>query len=101
MIWNTDVVSKNAMELRQQQAKDLVKLVERIYEKVPFYKKKIDEKGVKPGDIQSLDDIAKLPFTTKDELRDTYPYGLLAVDESDILEIHTSSGTTGTPVVDA
>lgn len=101
MIWNSDVESKGAAELRQQQTKDLVKLVERLYERVPFYRKKIDEKGVKPGDIQNLDDIAKLPFTTKDELRDTYPYGLLAVDESDILEIHTSSGTTGTPVVDA
>jgi phenylacetate-CoA ligase len=101
MIWNSDVECKDAAELRQQQTKDLVKLIEKVYAKVPFYKKKIDEHGVKPADIQDIDDIAKLPFTTKDELRDTYPYGLLAVDESDILEIHTSSGTTGTPVVDA
>ncbi|HUV09081.1 MAG TPA: phenylacetate--CoA ligase, partial [Spirochaetia bacterium] len=71
------------------------------YKKVPFYKEKFDKAGVKPSDIQSLEDIELLPFTTKDEMRLTYPYGLLAVDESEIVEVHTSSGTTGTPVVDA
>jgi phenylacetate-CoA ligase len=75
--------------------------VERVYEKVPFYRRKCDEVGVTPQDIQDITDIVKLPFTTKDELRETYPYGLLAVNESEIVEVHTSSGTTGTPVVDA
>lgn len=101
MIWNPDVECRSHAELKEQQLRDLVGLVERVYRNVPFYKRKFDEAGVNPADIQSLEDIAKLPFTTKDELRETYPYGLLAVPESEILEVHTSSGTTGTPVVDA
>ena len=101
MIWNPEIESKDQSALEAQQLKDLADVAERVYTNVPFYRKKFDELGVKPADIQSLEDIAKLPFTTKSELRDTYPYGLLAVPESDILEIHTSSGTTGTPVVDA
>ncbi len=101
MIWNPEIECRSASELKEQQLKDLTELVNRVYSNVPFYKKKFDQAGVKPQDIQSLEDIAKLPFTTKDELRETYPYGLLAVDESEILEVHTSSGTTGTPVVDA
>ena len=65
------------------------------------YKKKLDAAGVFPSDLQSIEDIAKLPFTEKTELRDVYPYGLLACEESEIVEVHTSSGTTGTPVVGA
>jgi phenylacetate-CoA ligase len=65
----------------------------------PFIEKKMDDMGVTPKDINSIDDIAKLPFTTKDELRETYPYGLLACKEEELVEIHTSSGTTGTPVL--
>lgn len=87
--------------MKNMQLKNLVKLAETMYAKVPFYKRKFDELGVKPADIQDIGDIAKLPFTTKDELRQIYPYGLLAVDESEIVEVHQSSGTTGTPVVDA
>ena len=79
----------------------LKNLVERVYTNVPFYRKKLEAAGVKPADIKSLADIAKLPFTSKDDLRETYPYGLLAVPQSEIVEIHMSSGTTGTPVVDA
>ena len=101
MIFNSKAECRDSSELKEQQLTDLAKLVDVLYRNVPFYRKKLDDAGVKPADIQDLADIAKLPFTTKDELRDTYPYGLLAVPESDILEIHTSSGTTGTPVVDA
>lgn len=101
MIFNSDVETKDPADLEKQQLDSLVRLVERVYNKVPFYRKKFDAAGVAPGDIGALHDIAKLPFTTKDELRDTYPYGLLAVPEEEILEIHTSSGTTGTPVVGA
>lgn len=101
MIWNSEIESCDPADLKKQQLADLQDLAKRVYENVPFYTKKFDELGVKPADIQNLEDIAKLPFTTKDELRQTYPYGLLAVPESDILEVHTSSGTTGTPVVDA
>ncbi len=79
----------------------LKNLVERVYESVPFYREKLDAAGVKPADIHTLEDLAKLPFTSKDDLRDTYPYGLLAVPQSEIVEIHMSSGTTGTPVIDA
>lgn len=76
-------------------------LAEKVYRAVSFYRKRFDEKGVKAADIVSLQDIGKLPFTTKDDLRDTYPYGLLAVPHEEIKEIHMSSGTTGIPVVDA
>ncbi|MFP4564646.1 MAG: phenylacetate--CoA ligase family protein, partial [Spirochaetia bacterium] len=101
MIWNKEREACTLKERRSQQDEDLVALIKRVYEKVPFYRRKCDEAGVSPQDIRSIEDIAKLPFTTKDELRETYPYGLLAVDEADIVEVHTSSGTTGTPVVDA
>ena len=87
--------------MQKLQLERLKELVKRVYEKVPFYKQKFDEIGVKPEDIQSLSDISKLPFTTKDEMRGTYPYGLLSTPLDDIVEIHTSSGTTGTPVVAA
>jgi phenylacetate-CoA ligase len=83
------------------QLANLKNLIEKVYDRVPFYKKKFDDAGISPGDIRSLEDLSKIPFTTKDELRETYPYGLLAVPEAEIEEIHMSSGTTGTPVVDA
>ncbi len=101
MIWNPKAECDNREDRKIQQLYSLKKLVRHVYETIPFYKRKFDEAGVKPDDIQSMADIAKLPFTTKDELRDTYPYGLLAVDEKEIVEIHTSSGTTGTPVLAA
>ncbi|MEW5814582.1 MAG: phenylacetate--CoA ligase [Spirochaetota bacterium] len=101
MIWNSDIESKSISELQKQQLESLVKIVEKVYKNVPFYRDKFDRAGVKPAAIQSLKDIRKLPFTTKDELRETYPYGLLAVPEGEIVEVHTSSGTTGAPVVDA
>ena len=91
----------NAESLQALQFARLKNLIERIYTNVPFYRNKLDEMGIKTSDIKSLADIAKLPFTTKDDLRITYPYGLLAVPQAEIVEIHMSSGTTGTPVVDA
>jgi phenylacetate-CoA ligase len=101
MIWNPEHECMNHEALRTVQFARLKNLVERVYTNVAFYRQKFDEMGIKPADIKSLDDIAKLPFTTKDDLRTTYPYGLLAVPQSEIVEIHMSSGTTGTPVVDA
>lgn len=101
MIWNEKVETATAADLKSMQLESLVGLVDKLYSKVPFYRRKFEELGVKPSDIQDLSDISKLPFTTKDELREIYPYGLLAVDESEIVEIHQSSGTTGTPVVNA
>jgi phenylacetate-CoA ligase len=101
MIWNTDFEALDRPGLSRFQGERLGRLVDVLYRKVPFYRKKIDAAGVKPQDIQSIADIARLPFTTKDEMRDVYPYGLLAVDLREIVEIHTSSGTTGKAVVDA
>ncbi len=99
MIYNQKVESMKKGEMEKLQLERLKNLVHTVYEKVPFYKKKFDDAGVKPGDIRTLEDISKLPFTTKGEMRETYPYGLLACDLDNIVEIHTSSGTTGTPVV--
>ncbi|MBI9109380.1 MAG: phenylacetate--CoA ligase [Spirochaetales bacterium] len=101
MIWNEKIETMPEAEMKKTQLESLVKLTETLYERVPFYRRKFDELGIKPADIQDICDIEKLPFTTKDELREIYPYGLLAVDESEIVEVHQSSGTTGTPVVDA
>lgn len=86
-------------EMRSLQSERLQKTVRTCYEKVPFYRKKMDARGVKPEDIQTIDDIVKLPFTTKTDLRDEYPFGLQAVPKEDIVRIHASSGTTGKPVV--
>ena len=99
MIYNKKIECMNITQMQELQLERLKELVKRVYEKVPFYKQKFDEKGVKPEDIKTLSDISKLPFTTKGEMRETFPYGLLACDLDDIVEIHTSSGTTGTPVV--
>ena len=88
-------------ELTVLQSRNLRALVERVYARVPFYRRKFEEAGIQPSAITDIRDIIKLPFTTKDEMRGVYPYGLLASDMTDIVEIHTSSGTTGKPVVDA
>ncbi|MDC7125531.1 MAG: phenylacetate--CoA ligase [Spirochaetales bacterium] len=101
MIWNEKNECMSQPEREAKQLESLVRLAETLYTKVEFYRNKFDELGIKPADIQSLKDISKLPFTTKNDLRETYPYGLLATDETNIVEIHQSSGTTGTPVVDA
>ncbi len=101
MIWNEQFETMPTQELRKFQLQNLKELVLKVYNRVPFYKEQMDKKKVKPTDIKSLEDIQKLPFITKAEMRDVYPYGLLATDMSEIVEIHTSSGTTGKPVVDA
>jgi len=77
----------------------LKEVCERTYHRIPFYYHTFRKAGVKPKDINSLEDLSRLPFTTKDDLRDNYPFGLFAVPPSDIVEIHTSSGTTGKPIV--
>ena len=81
------------------QSERLVATVKRCYENVPFYRKKMDKMGIKPSDIKGVQDIHKLPFTTKHDLRDEYPFGLNAVPMTEIARIHASSGTTGKPVV--
>lgn len=100
MIHNPEIECMSREDMRKLQSERLIKVVKNCYENVPFYKKKMDELGVKPEDIKSIDDISKLPFTTKHDLRDEYPFGLQAVPMTDVRRIHASSGTTGKPVVD-
>ncbi len=86
-------------EMRAIQNEKLVKQVKHVYENVEYYRNLMDEKGVKPEDIRSIDDLHKLPFLTKADLRDAYPYGLLGADLKDCVRIHSTSGTTGRRVV--
>ena len=86
-------------QMRTLQGERLRKTVERVYHSTPFYRDKMHQLGITPDDIKSIDDIVKLPFTTKDDLRDNYPYGLFAVPISQIVRLHASSGTTGLPTV--
>lgn len=99
MIWNEakECMSRDEMILLQE--KRLVKLVNRVYHNVEHYRKKMQNLGLEPGDIQKISDISKLPFTTKEDLRDTYPFGLFATPQSEIVRIHASSGTTGKATV--
>ncbi|MDO5396367.1 MAG: phenylacetate--CoA ligase [bacterium] len=86
-------------DIRAHQLKHLQRQVKRIYENVPMYRRRMDEAGIKPEDIKELSDLAKLPFTSKQDLRDYYPYDLLAVPKKDIVRIQASSGTTGKQIV--
>ena len=99
MIWNNN---KECMPLelrRELQGKRLHKIVDYVYHNVPFYRSKMQEMDIKPEDITSIDDITKLPFTTKQDLRDNYPFGLQAAPMSEIIRVHASSGTTGNPTI--
>ena len=86
-------------ELLKLQGKRVKSMLKRVYDSVPFYRKKLAEMGIEPGDITSIDDLKKLPFTTKQDLRDNYPFGLFTVPQSDIVRLHASSGTTGKSTV--
>ena len=100
MIHNPAIECMSREDMRKLQSERLVKTVKTCYDNVPFYRRKMDELGVKPEDIKSIDDIHLLPFTTKHDLRDEYPFGLQAAPMSEVRRIHASSGTTGKPVVD-
>ena len=100
MIFNPASECLEIQARKKLQLAHLKNLVETLYSHVPFYRGKMDGEGIKPSDIHSLDDIQKLPFTTKDDLRDNYPHGLRACPVDRIVEVHMSSGTTGKPVVD-
>ncbi|MDD3920696.1 MAG: phenylacetate--CoA ligase [Eubacteriales bacterium] len=99
MIWNRTMECMPRQELRALQDERLKDVVRRAYENVPFYRTKMQERGITPKDIHGVDDIELLPFTTKQDLRDHYPFGLFAVPQSEIVRIHASSGTTGKPTV--
>ncbi|HHU05752.1 MAG TPA: phenylacetate--CoA ligase [Clostridiales bacterium] len=98
-IYNPEAETMPKDRLRELQSERLVRTVKRVYENVPAYRKKFDEAGVRPEDIKSIEDLTKLPFTYKQDLRDNYPYGLFAVPMDDIVRIHASSGTTGKQTV--
>lgn len=99
MIWNEEFETLPREALDALQLKRLRGLVERVYTTVPFYRRKFEEQGYRQGDIRSLSDLSRLPFTTKTDLRDTYPFGLFAVPMERVVRIHASSGTTGKPIV--
>ena len=89
-----DIETASREEIEQWQNEGLVSVVKRVYENVPYYRDLMDKAGVTPDDIKSIADLPKLPFITKDDLRDAYPYGLLAVPLKDCIRIHSTSGTT-------
>ena len=99
MIWNPTKECMSREQMRELQGKRLHKIVEYVYHNVPFYRNKLQEMDLSPDDIRTIDDITKLPFTTKKDLRDNYPFGLQAAPQSEIIRIHASSGTTGNPTI--
>jgi phenylacetate-CoA ligase len=99
LYWNKSRECMPREEMQKLQSKRLVKLVKNIYHNVPHYRAKMQEIGLEPGDIKGTEDLSKLPFTCKQDLRDTYPYGMFAVPLSEIIRIHASSGTTGKQTV--
>ncbi len=98
MIWSKEETLSRE-EMNALQLARLQETVARVYEKVPYYREKMQRAGVAPEDIRSLADLQKLPFTTKRDMRDTYPFGLFAVGQEELVRIHASSGTTGKPTV--
>ena len=94
-MWNPEIEAMPRPELQKLQAERLRRTVARVYQNVPFYRQKMQEAGIAPEDIQSVADLARLPFTYKQDLRDNYPFGLFAVPKDEVVRIHASSGTTG------
>ena len=99
MIWNEAKECMSRDQISTLQEARLIKTVNNVYHNVESYRKKMQAVGIEPGDIRHLDDLEKLPFTTKDDLRDNYPFGLFAVPQSEIVRVHASSGTTGKATV--
>jgi phenylacetate-CoA ligase len=97
--WNQKIETMPTEELRKHQLQKLREQIKHCYENSSFYRKKFDSVGLKPQDIRTLNDLSKIPFTVKADLRDNYPYGMVAVKPDEIVEIHASSGTTGNPII--
>src|SRR5574344_1504806 len=95
MIWDETKECMSRDEMQTLQSKRLIKTVDRVYHNVEYYRKKMQQVGIEPGDIRGIQDIEKLPFTTYEDLNAAYPFGLLAVPKSPIVRVHASSGTTG------
>jgi phenylacetate-CoA ligase len=98
-MFNKELETMPLEQLRKLQSERLRSLVQRVYQQVPAYRTKLDEKGVTPADIRDIQDIHQLPFTYKTDLRDNYPFGLFAVPQNEVIRLHCSSGTTGKPIV--
>ncbi len=98
MPWNDQFECLPLDDLQKLQLSKLVETVHWLYERTPFYRKKLDDLNIKPADIRSLEDLAKLPITVKNDLRDNYPFGLCAVPLKEVVRVHASSGTTGKPI---
>lgn len=94
-IFDPDIECMSSDEMAALQSRRLADVVERVYNNVDFYRKKMKDLGVEPGDIKGIEDINKLPFTTKEDLRDNYPFGLLAIPKKDVVRVQGTSGTTG------
>jgi phenylacetate-CoA ligase len=92
--WNKDCECISTDQLRSLQDERLKATVKHVYQEVPYYRHAFQENGIEPGDIKTVDDLKQLPFTTKNDLRDNYPYGLFAVPLCDVVRLHASSGTT-------
>lgn len=97
--YQKEIETASREELNRLQSERLVNTVRRVYERVPLYRQRMDEAGVKPEDIHGIEDLRKLPFTSKQDLRDTYPYGMFAVPMEEVVRLHASSGTTGKQIV--
>ncbi|MBO7740730.1 MAG: phenylacetate--CoA ligase, partial [Clostridia bacterium] len=97
--WQQEIETADREQITAWQSERLVATVKRIYDNVPLYKQRMDEAGVTPDDIKSVDDLKKLPFTYKNDLRDTYPFGMFAVPMEEVATLHASSGTTGKQIV--
>lgn len=100
-MWNEDAQTMPREQLREVQLQRLRKLIGTVFDRVPFYQELFSDADVRPESITSLEDLAKLPFTSKLDMREVFPFGLYAVDQSEVVEVHMSSGTTGKPVVGA
>ena len=98
-MYNKEIETLPVEKLRKLQNQRLSEMLQRLYTRVPFYKRMFGELGLKPSDIKGVEDLHKLPFTQKTDLRDNYPYKLFAVPQEEVVRIHASSGTTGKPTV--
>lgn len=99
MIWNPQRECADRQQMQELQGSALQAMVRRIYNHVPFYRNRLMSLGIEPGDIKSVEQLKELPFTTKADLRDNYPFGLFTLPQSEVVRIHASSGTTGKPTV--
>ncbi len=98
-MYNPGAETMSAERLHELQSERLVQTVRRVWDNVPFYRRALEEKGLEPGDVRSVDDLTKLPFTNKQDLRDNYPFGLFAAPMDEVVRVHASSGTTGKQTV--